>query len=172
MAEILISAPQKMPTGVGRALDVLSKGMAVVSGLTLMLMALMSLRSIVGRFFFSAPLVGDYELVQTLSAVSVAMALPYAHWVGGHVIVDFFTAHAPRRANAFMDAVAHGLLAFFAGVLAWRLTIGMLDLRANFDASMLLGIPTWWAYVPLVLSFALLCATSLYVLAENLKKFK
>jgi TRAP-type C4-dicarboxylate transport system permease small subunit len=124
----------------------------------------------VGRSFFDAPLVGDYELVQLLSAVAVAMALPYANWIGAHVIVDFFTAKAPRKANAFMDTVAHLLLAFFAGLLSWRLFVGMLDLRSTFDASMLLDIPTWWAYAPMVPSFALLCATSLYAAADNLRK--
>ena len=170
MADILISETNRRYTGVGLLLDWLCKGMAVVSGITLTVMALMSLRSIVGRSFFDAPLVGDYELVQLLSAVAVAMALPYANWIGGHVIVDFFTAKAPRKANAFLDTVAHLLLAFFAGLLSWRLIVGMLDLRASFDASMLLDIPPWWAYAPMVPSFALLCATSLYAAADNLRK--
>lgn len=170
MADILISETTRRFTGVGLVLDLLCKGMAVVSGVTLTVMALMSMRSIVGRSFFDAPLVGDYELVQLLSAVAVAMALPYANWIGAHVIVDFFTAKAPRKANAFMDTVAHLLLAFFAGLLSWRLFVGMLDLRSSFDASMLLDIPTWWAYAPMVPSFALLCATSLYAAADNLRK--
>lgn len=170
MADILISETNRRYTGVGLVLDWLCKGMAVVSGVTLTVMALMSMRSIVGRSFFDAPLVGDYELVQLLSAVAVAMALPYANWIGAHVIVDFFTAKAPRKVNAFMDTVAHLLLAFFAGLLSWRLFVGMLDLRSSFDASMLLDIPTWWAYAPMVPSFALLCATSLYAAADNLRK--
>jgi TRAP-type C4-dicarboxylate transport system permease small subunit len=170
LADILISETTRRFTGVGLMLDLFCKGMAVVSGITLTLMALMSMRSIVGRSFFDAPLVGDYELVQLLSAVAVAMALPYANWIGAHVIVDFFTAKAPRKANAFMDTVAQLLLALFAGVLTWRLFVGMLDLRSSFDASMLLDIPTWWAYAPMVPSFALLCATALYTAVDNLRK--
>lgn len=170
MADILISETQRRYTGVGLLLDRLCKAFAVVSGVTLVLMALMSMRSIVGRSFFGSPLLGDYELVQLLSAVAVAMALPYANWIGAHVIVDFFTAKAPRKANALMDCVASALMAFFGGLLTWRLVVGMLDLRASFDASMLLDIPTWWAYAPMVPSFALLTATSLYAAADNLRK--
>ena len=46
----------------------------------------------------------------------------------------------------------------------------MLDLRGNFDASMLLEIPTWWAYIPLVPSFALLSLTALYRAVEKIKE--
>jgi TRAP-type mannitol/chloroaromatic compound transport system permease small subunit len=75
--------------GLGLVLDRLCKLLAILSGLTLLAMAFMSLRSIVGRAFFDAPLLGDYELVQFMCAGAVAMSLPYTHWISGHVIVDF-----------------------------------------------------------------------------------
>jgi len=170
LADILFSETSRRYQGVGLVLDWLCKGLAIISGVTLVLMALMSMRSIVGRTFFDSPLVGDYELVQMLSAVAVAMALPYANWIGAHVIVDFFTAKASRQTNAWMDMIASVLMAVFSGLLTWRLFVGMLDLRSNFDASMLLDVPTWWSYAPMVPSFALLCATSLYAAADNLRK--
>lgn len=162
MAEIGVNENKRSYRGVGLWLDRLCKSMAALAGLVLVVMALLSLYSIVGRSLFGQALVGDYELVQMLTAVAVALSLPYAHWIGGHVIVDFFTTRLPRRANAALDLVANVLLALMAGVLSWRLAVGMLDLRSNFDASMLLSIPTWWSYAPLVPAFALLSATALY----------
>ena len=170
MADILFTESDQRHTGVGLLLDRLCKLLAVASGVALLVMALLSLRSIVGRIVFDSALLGDYELVQMLSAIAVAMALPYANWIGGHVIVDFFTAKASPKANALMDMVAHLLLALFSGVLAWRLGIGMVDLKGNHDASMMLNIPTWWSYAPMVPSFALLAATSLHTAAGNLRK--
>lgn len=170
MADILFTETGQRYTGVGLLLDRLCKLLAIASGLALLVMAVLSLRSIVGRTLFDSALQGDYELVQMLSAIAVAMALPYANWIGGHVIVDFFTAKAPPRANALMDMVAHLLMALFSAVLAWRLGIGMWDLRGNHDASMMLNIPTWWSYAPMVPSFALLAATSLYTAAGHLRK--
>jgi TRAP-type C4-dicarboxylate transport system permease small subunit len=61
-------------------------------------------------------------------------------------------------------------LAGFSGLLTWRIWVGLLDLKGSFDASMLLEIPTWWAYVPLVPAFALLTATALYRALEKLKE--
>jgi len=50
--------------------------------------------------------------------------------------------------------------------------VGLRDLQGNFDASMLLEIPTWWAYVPLVPAFALLTVTALYRALEKMKEIK
>lgn len=172
MADILVTETKRKYTGVGLWLDRACKLLAILSGLALLILAVLSLRSIVGRSLFDSALLGDYELVQFFSAVAVAMALPYAHWIGGHVIVDFFTAKASVKSNAFMDLVANLLMAAFSAVLSWRLAVGMLDLKSNFDASMMLNIPTWWGYAPMVPSFALLAATALYAAADNFRKLR
>lgn len=170
MADIVVTESSRVYRGFGLFLDRACKTLAVLAGLTLTALAFMSLWSIGGRTFFDKALLGDYELVQLMAAVAVAMTLPYAHWIGGHVIVDFFTAKSPVKTNALLDLFANLVMAFFAAVIAWRLTIGMLDLRSNFDASMLLNIPTWWAYAPMVPSFALLALTALFAANDNLRK--
>lgn len=169
MAEILVSESTRRYTGYGLWLDWACKAMAVAAGLILTGMALMSLRSIVGRSFFESPLLGDYELVQMLCALSVSMSLPYTHWIKGHVIVDFFTAKASAKTNSILDMVANILLAVFAAVITWRLGVGLRDLRESQDASMLLSIPTWWTYSAMVPSFALLSLTALYAAAANFR---
>ena len=170
MADLLISESGERYTGYGLFLDRCCKALAVLSGVTLTLMAFMSLWSIGGRTLFDKALVGDYELVQIMTAAAVGLALPYANWIGGHVIVDFFTAKAPVKTNAALDSLAYLVMAFFSFLLAWRLLLGMLDLRSNMDASMLLSIPTWWGYLPLIPGFVLLGLTSLYKLQLNLRK--
>lgn len=170
MAEAVHVISTRQYQGLAWVLDRLCKLLAILSGLTLLAMAFMSLRSIVGRAFFDSPLLGDYELVQFMCAGAVAMSLPYTHWISGHVIVDFFTAKASTRLNASLDTLANLLLAGFSALITWRIWVGLRDLQANFDASMLLEIPTWWAYIPLVPSFALLTATALYRAIEKMKE--
>jgi hypothetical protein len=48
----------------------------------------------------------------------------------------------------------------------------MLDLRNTMDASMMLNIPTWWTFVPMIPSFALLTATALYAANNELGKLR
>ncbi|MEY3992698.1 MAG: hypothetical protein RIS04_1461 [Pseudomonadota bacterium] len=166
MADLILSEDNRTYTGAGWLLDKTSKAMAVASGLSLIAMALMSLRSIVGRSFFDAPLLGDYELVQMFSAIAVSLSLPYANWVKGHVIVDFFTAKASASLNRWLDGVAQLLIAVFSAVLCWNTLRGLIDLKSTGDASMLLEIPTWWTYGPIAAAFAVLCATALYAITH------
>lgn len=147
---------------VGRVLNALCRVFAIGSGVTLMLMALMSVVSILGRSLFSKPILGDYELVQMMSAVAVTMALPFCQMIRGHIIVDFFTANAPKKFNRACDIVASLLLAVAAFAFSWRITLGMFDLQGSNDASMLLNLPIWWGYVPMIPSFFLLGCAALY----------
>jgi TRAP-type C4-dicarboxylate transport system permease small subunit len=55
-------------------------------------------------------------------------------------------------------------------LLTWKITMGMLDLKGNMDASMMLNIPTWWSYAPMVPAFALLTATSVFAAHDHLRK--
>jgi len=171
VADVLVSdTGRTTKEGLEGTLERLCKFLAVAGGVTLTVMAFMSLASIAGRTLFDKALLGDYELVQIFSAVAVGMTLPYCHWVGGHVIVDFFTANAKPSTNGLLDGISNALLSLVSAIMAWRLTVGLIDLRGSEDASMLLNIPTWWGYVPLVPSFALLAVTGLFQAVQNFKK--
>jgi TRAP-type C4-dicarboxylate transport system permease small subunit len=137
---------------IGRVLDNLSRAFAICAGITLTVMAFMSLASVVGRAAFSKPIVGDYELVQVMSAIVVAMSLPYSQMIRRHVVVDFFTTSLPKRLNDFLDLIANLLLAIGACTFAWR---------------MLLNLPTWYAYLPMALSFFLLGCNAIYSAWED-----
>jgi TRAP-type C4-dicarboxylate transport system permease small subunit len=154
----------------GILLSRLCKIFAVASGVVLLCMAAMSLASILARAIFTKPILGDYEMVQMMCAVAVSMALPYAHWANGHVIVDFFTAKARPSVNLFLDSVAGILMSVAGAVMCWRLAIGMVDLKKNFDSSMLLGLPTWWGYAPMVPSFGLLSIVAAYITVMRLRR--
>lgn len=169
MADAILQEVKHHYGPVGRVLDKLSKALAICSGVTLTLMAFMSLTSVLGRAVISKPILGDYELVQVMSAIAVAMALPYCQMARGHVIVDFFTTHLPKRANNFLDLIANLLLSIGAFTLAWRMTVGMMELKTSGDASMLLNLSTWYGYAPLILAFTLLGCCTLYSAWEDFK---
>lgn len=157
------------PAGpLGKALDYACRGFAIGGGFVLAAMALMSVVSVVGRAAFGKPVFGDFELVQLGCAISVSMFLPYCQMVRGHVVVDFFTAGLGPRKRAFLDAFAATILAAVAFLVAWRLSIGLIEIRGTGDSSMLLRIPTWYAFVPMVPSFFLLGTAALYTMFVNL----
>ena len=61
------------------------------------------------------------------------------------------------------------MLAAFSALITVRSWSGLLDLKGSGDSSMLLEIPTWTVYVPIVASFALLTVVCLYGIAEKLQ---
>jgi TRAP-type C4-dicarboxylate transport system permease small subunit len=162
MADAVFADRSRPTDPIGRALDLVSRLFAVCSGLMLIAMALMSVYSIVGRSLLDKPVLGDYEMVQMMSAIAVSMALPFCQMIGGHIIVDFFTVKLPPRLNAVLDTVAALLLAICSFAIAWRVGVATLEFRKNLDATMLLNLPTWWGYAPMGPSFFLLGCAALY----------
>lgn len=162
MSEPFGAALPPPPDALGRWLFYLARSLAAFGGLVLVAITLMSVTSIASRFLTDKGLLGDFELVQLGCAVAVAAFLPWGQLRGSHVMVDFFTTGLGPRAKRRLDALGALLLALCAGVLAWRMVIGTLDLRASQETSMLLGVPTWYAYALMTPSFALLALTALY----------
>lgn len=142
--------------------------LTLLGGALFLSAALVSVTSVIGRSFFTSPVTGDYELVQVMSAMGIAMCLPYCQLKRGHVFVDFFTLWAPESLKKWLDAFATLVLAGTSFLLAWRCYLGMLDMREYEETSMVLGLPIWWGYVPMVPSFALLGLAALTTMVHDL----
>jgi len=128
----------------------------------LVAVTVMSVASIASRTLTGSALLGDFELVQLGSAVAVAAFLPWGQMRGTHVFVDFFTTRLRPRAKELLDSGGALLFAVCAALVAWRMLVGTVDLRTSGETSMLLGVPTWYAYAAMAPSFVLLAATALY----------
>ncbi|ATE61345.1 TRAP transporter small permease [Thauera sinica] len=145
----------------GRTVEAACASLAMLGGAIFLIEAIMSVVSVVGRALFNLPVPGDYELVQMMSAMGIAMCLPYCQLRKGHVFVDFFTLWAPAALKRLLDSLAALLLAASAFFLAWRVWDGMLEMREYGETSMVIALPIWWGYVPVVPSFVLLGVAAL-----------
>jgi len=153
---------------VGRNMERACSMLAILGGVFFLIEALMSVTSVIGRALFNLPVPGDYELVQMLSAMGIAMCLPYCQLKRGHVFVDFFTLWAPTSLKRVLDAIASLLLAGASFLLAWRIWDGMLEMREYGETSMVIALPVWWGYIPVAPSFVLLGIAALYTVFEEL----
>ncbi len=147
----------------GRLLDGASRVAALAGGLILAAIAAIATASIFMRWLFSRPLFGDVEMVQIGCTIAVALFLPWCQSRGGHIIVDFFTARAAPATRRRLDAIGAALLAAVFLMLAWRVAVGVADMKANGETSMLLAFPTWITYLLLVPALALSGANGLYM---------
>lgn len=171
------------PDPVGRLLYRLSAGLAVLGGLLLVAIALMTVYSVVGRqlagldWFRALPVVGglrpvlgDFELVELGGAVAIFAFLPYCQMVRGNATVDFFTAKAHPRTRAWLAALGNLLFAAVAALLTWRLYFGYLDMERYGQTSMVLRLPVAWAYLPAVAAMALLTLVCVYTVYRSLRE--
>ncbi|WP_106476902.1 TRAP transporter small permease [Phytohalomonas tamaricis] len=170
--------PHGVLAHLGRLLNGLCRAMAILGGVVLSLMALMSVISIVGRWLGGLEWVmtqpalawigavpGDYELVEMGAAIAVFCFFPYCHLTNGHVTVDVFVMRSGPRLKAALHMLANLLFFITAAVLTWRLWHGMLDKLEYGETSMLLRLPLWWGYSVGVAAFALLTLTCLFQIA-------
>jgi TRAP-type C4-dicarboxylate transport system permease small subunit len=139
-------------------LHTLAKACALLGGALLVVIALLTCGSLIGRNTIGVSLVGDFELTAAISGAVIALFLPLCQLRRTNIIVDFFTAKASPRTNEFLDRFGTLLLAVVMAVLAWRSTIGGLSAYANGSGTMMLGFPDWIVYSAMVPGMALTAA--------------
>lgn len=146
----------------GWFLHQVATALATFGGFTLLIIVCISFVSILGRFIFSSPLLGDFELVEMGCAVAIASFLPLCHLEKGNVIVDFVTSGLSQRAQSGLDAASSLLFAIVAGFFTWRMFFGVQDMFYYNEETMLLQFPVWVPFVPVVFSFFVLTICCCY----------
>lgn len=157
-----ISSRAAPADGFGRVLQRACERLALAGGLVFVALTLLVTTSILGRWLFAKAVPGDYELMQLGCAVGVTAFLPWCQLRGGHVIVDFFTAHARPSLRAALDALGAALLAACSALVAWRLVEGARGLAEAGETTTVLAVPIWIPVASMVPSFALLAVAGAY----------
>jgi len=153
----------------GRALVAASRWLAPAGGLVFLVLAGMSVGSIVGRKLFAAPVQGDVEMLQMSAAFACAAFFAYCHLIGGDVKVDFFTSRLAPRTLHFLDAFGSLLYTIVASALTWRTLAGALVVRASNETSVILAWPVWIAQILMVPGFLLMALAGLYMIGVHLR---
>ncbi|WP_349367584.1 TRAP transporter small permease subunit [Salinarimonas sp.] len=174
--------PTAALTAVGILLERVSGAVAVLGGVALLGMIVVSVISIVGRSilpgladlvgleFRAASIPGDVELVQIGTGVAVFSFLPFCQLRRGNVIVDFFTAGARLRVRAALDLVGNLIFTALAALIAWRLVYGLQDKLAYNDTTMVLRLPEAYPFaygVACAWLLAIVCAYTVWRSAEE-----
>ncbi len=147
----------------------LARIMAILGGLVLTALILLTVVSVIGRTFNGilhwewlealapggtkalldagiGPVLGDFELVEAGIAFTIFAFLPLTQITGSHATVDVFTSALPVTANRVLIAFWEVIFAIAMVVIAWRLYDGMLGKMRYNETTFLLQFPVWWAY--------------------------
>jgi TRAP-type C4-dicarboxylate transport system permease small subunit len=145
-----------------KALLFLAKLSAILAGVLLTGITLMTCLSLIGRNTIGITLVGDFELTGVATGAAIALFMPWCQLKRGNIIVDFFTAKASAATNERFDRLGAFLVALVFALLAWRTTLGGLNAYATLSSSMMMGLPEWIVYASMVPPFVLTTVIALY----------
>jgi TRAP-type C4-dicarboxylate transport system permease small subunit len=138
-----------------RVLEILAQACALLAGLMLTGVTLMTCASLIGRNTTGWTLIGDFELTGVAAGAAIALFLPLGQLKRANIIVDFFTQRAAPATRAVLDRIGAALLAAVMALLAWRSAVGGLSAWSSQSETMLLGFPEWPVYAAIVPALAL-----------------
>ena len=138
-----------------KILGQLAKLCAIVAGLLMVFITLMTVTSVLGRDFFGKAITGDFELSGAACGAAVGLFMPWCQYKRGNIIVDFFTAKASVATQSLLDRAGALVLGIVMAVLAWRTTLGGISAFKSNSGTMMLGFPEWIVYSAIVPGLAL-----------------
>ena len=138
-----------------KLLEQLARVCAVLAGLLLTAIAVLTCISLIGRNAAGLTLAGDFELTGVVSGAAIALFLPWCQTQRGNIIVDFFTTGTSPRTQGALDRFGALLLGLCMALLTWRTSVGGLAAWETKSGSMMLGFPEWIVYALIVPGLAL-----------------
>jgi len=144
-----------------KLLTTLSRLCAILAGMLLTGITLMTCYSLIGRNTTGVTISGDFELTGVATGAAIALFMPLCQLKRGNIIVDFFTAKVSERINAQLDRFGALMMSATFVLLSWRTTLGGLSAYETQSGTMMLGFPEWIVYVAMVPPFVLTAVIAL-----------
>ncbi len=145
-----------------KTLENLAKLCAILAGVLLVFITLMTCTSVVGRELVGKTIVGDFELSGAAAGAAIALFMPWCQFKRGNIMVDFFSAKASQSAQNKMERLGAFLLAVVMALMTWRTVLGGLNTWSNNSGTMMLGFPEWIIYSTMVPPLALTALIALH----------
>lgn len=150
----------------------LARWTAILGGVVLLSVVVMTCASIIGRFIDKmglglGPIPGDTELVEFGIGFAVFAFLPWCQLRRGHATVDILQNALGPGVNKVVDLISDILMAIAAGLIAWRLWIGMLDKREYTEITWILQAPLWYGYAAAMVGAAVFVVVSLFCVVRS-----
>lgn len=173
--------------------EILARSMAILGGIVLCLLVLLTCASIAGRALntilhgsieeifpkFSSwllsmgvgPINGDFELVEAGVAFAIFAFLPLCQFKSSHAVVDIFTNYFSKSANQFLLMISEILFAAVLVLITIQLFDGMLTKRQFNETTFLLQFPIWWSYALSLVAAATSAFVAIYMASIRIREF-
>ncbi|GIT91678.1 hypothetical protein JANAI62_21350 [Jannaschia pagri] len=168
----------------GRIVEALARLLALLGGLVLSALIIMTCLSITGRWLNGVlhsdlleggvlstwllalgigPINGDFELVEAGMAFVIFAFLPITQLRSGHASVDIFTARLGVTPNRWLAALWSVLFAAILILISVQLWAGTEAKMRYGETTYLIQFPIWWAYAAALVGACVAAVTAIYV---------
>ena len=144
-----------------KLLTTLSRLCAILAGMLLTGITIMTCYSLIGRNTTGVTISGDFELTGVATGAAIALFMPLCQLKRGNIIVDYFTAKVSEGINARLDRFGALMMSATFVLLSWRTTLGGLSAYETQSGTMMVGFPEWIVYAAMVPPFVLTAAIAL-----------
>ncbi len=144
---------------------------ALFGGLVLIAVVSVNVASVIGGVVWK-PFPGDFEMTEVGIAVAAFAFLPYCQLTGANVTADIFTSRASEATVAIFSLFGSLVALGFSLLLLSRMYYGLLDQKDFGYTTAILQFPHWIAFIPILVSLALLAIASIVTLTENIRQIR
>lgn len=96
----------------------LERFLVLISGIAAMAMLGITTVSVIGRYFFKAPIPDDVTMNEFLMVFIIFLPLAYVQFKREHIMVTLLSDMMPPKGVAILDVIAHLLGLIFYGLMA------------------------------------------------------
>lgn len=148
--------------------DRLARTMAIVGGVVLLAIIVMTCISILGRTFGLGEIKGNYEILEAGVAFSIFSFLPVCQLYGTHATVDVFTAGLSQASLRYLRAFWEIILTAIIILLTHRLFGGVERYFNNGETTLFLQFPVWWSYAASFVASVVACIVGVYTAIQRI----
>lgn len=136
----LEALPEAEPAAT-RPLTRLQKGLAAICSLLLLVMMMVTVADVIGRYLFNSPLSGGTEITALLLSSVIFIGLTGVCLDDEHVTVDLILDHLPGFVQPVRQVLIRLVSSAMLGVIAWRILVHGQGMGAYGERTVSLHIP-------------------------------
>ncbi len=139
----------------------LDKALGFLAASVLMLLMIITFIDVLGRYLFSAPLPGAFELTEIMMAMLIFAGLPLVSRANQHVTVNLIVGILSPIILHLQRMITQAIMAVVLAVMAWRMWIKAEEMLEQGDETAYLLLPI----APVAFFMTLMMAVSTLIVA-------
>ena len=126
-----------------KAITIFNRITTVIAMTVLFLMMMLTTVDVLGRFLFSKPIDGSFELTEVMLVIIVFCSMAFCQFSKGHINVDMIVRHFSKGTKKGFQILNDVLSLFVMTLIIWKsFENGRMVMQSN-DVTMILGIPIY-----------------------------